>query len=357
MQVLRQSTASQEISLGFFLDSTDGNTEETGLTIANTDIKLRKGGTTTLASKNSGGATSISNGIYHATLDATDTNTVGMLEIYVHVAGALVIKDRYQIVTQTVYDLLYASGATGDVKLQAITHTGATIPTITTITDQVSADITAISGDATAANNLEADYDGTGYNKSNSTIGTVTANTDTAIKLTSMAGATFSTSTDSLEAIRDRGDSDWVTGGGGSAPTKEEIRIEMDDNSTKFAAIIVDTGTDIPNTLTTIEGKIDTVDGVVDAIKVDTTAILEDTGTTLPNQITGIPNSVLAAGDIDGFTLEESQKLVLASQVGKLSGAATTTVVIKAADDSKTRITGTVDGDGNRTSVTTDVTG
>ncbi len=35
--------------------------------------------------------------------------------------------------------------------------------------------ITQISGDATAADNLEADYDGTGYNKSNSTIGTAAA--------------------------------------------------------------------------------------------------------------------------------------------------------------------------------------
>lgn len=35
-----------------------------------------------------------------------------------------------------------------------------------------------VSGDSTAADNLEADYDGTGYNKANSTIGTCTTNTD-----------------------------------------------------------------------------------------------------------------------------------------------------------------------------------
>ena len=107
---LRQSTASQEISLGQFLDSTDGNTEENGLTIANTDIKLRKGGTTTLANKNSGGATSISNGVYHATLDATDTNTLGLLEVYVHVAGALATKSIYMILPATSYDALVTSG-------------------------------------------------------------------------------------------------------------------------------------------------------------------------------------------------------------------------------------------------------
>jgi len=40
------------------------------------------------------------------------------------------------------------------------------------------ANVTAISHDATAADNLELDYDGTGYAKANSTIGTTTANTD-----------------------------------------------------------------------------------------------------------------------------------------------------------------------------------
>lgn len=38
--------------------------------------------------------------------------------------------------------------------------------------------VTQVSGDSTAADNLEADYDGTGYDKSSSTIGTTTANTD-----------------------------------------------------------------------------------------------------------------------------------------------------------------------------------
>jgi len=78
---LRQSTASQEITLGPFLDDTDGKTAETGLTIANTDIKLWKSGGTTESDKNSGGATHIAGGRYYAVLDATDTNTVGMLEI------------------------------------------------------------------------------------------------------------------------------------------------------------------------------------------------------------------------------------------------------------------------------------
>jgi hypothetical protein len=44
--------------------------------------------------------------------------------------------------------------------------------------DNLDVNTVEISGDSGAADNLELDYDGTGYNKSNSTIGTTTTNTD-----------------------------------------------------------------------------------------------------------------------------------------------------------------------------------
>ena len=85
--ILIPNTASQEISIGPFVDETDGFTSETGLTIANTDVRLKKNGAD-WAAKNSGGATHEEFGNYRITLDATDTNAVGLLEIAVHVAGA-----------------------------------------------------------------------------------------------------------------------------------------------------------------------------------------------------------------------------------------------------------------------------
>ena len=45
----------------------------------------------------------------------------------------------------------------------AHTLTNITVPTTTTVTNEVTADAVKISGDATAANNVEATYDGTGY--------------------------------------------------------------------------------------------------------------------------------------------------------------------------------------------------
>lgn len=108
---LRQSTASQEIPLGYFVDSTDGNTEETALSIANTDIKIWKTGATTLANKNSGGATHISNGVYYAVLDATDTDTIGPLRVFVHVSGALPVKVDCTVLDEAIYDQMFGTTA------------------------------------------------------------------------------------------------------------------------------------------------------------------------------------------------------------------------------------------------------
>jgi hypothetical protein len=108
---LRQSTASQEVPLGQFVDSTDGVSAETGLSIANTDIKLWKMGATSLANKNSGGATHMSVGIYYCVLDATDTNTLGGLALFIQVSGALPVRVECEVLSAAVYDALIASSA------------------------------------------------------------------------------------------------------------------------------------------------------------------------------------------------------------------------------------------------------
>jgi hypothetical protein len=106
---LRQATASQEITLGPFLDDSDGKTPETGLTIANTDILIWKSGATTLAAKNSGGATHISGGIFSAVLDDTDTDTAGSLTIHCQMSGALPIKTECIVFPPKIFDSLFGS--------------------------------------------------------------------------------------------------------------------------------------------------------------------------------------------------------------------------------------------------------
>lgn len=126
MQYLRYNTDSQEVVFGIFVDSTDGNTEETGLTIANTDIKIWKAGATTLANKNSGGATHISNGIYYAVFDSTDTNTLGSGKAFVHVSGALYCVIEFCVLPQKVYDSMIAGNDNLEVDTIQIEGTDAT---------------------------------------------------------------------------------------------------------------------------------------------------------------------------------------------------------------------------------------
>lgn len=155
MIFLRQSTASQEIPLGRFVDSTDGNTEETALTIANTDIKIWKTGATTLANKNSGGATHIANGEYYCVLDATDTDTIGPMKVTVHVAGALYVQVYCTVLDEAVYDVLFGTTALATATNItaaagcAVSSIGAGVITAASIaTDAIDAD--AIAADAGA---------------------------------------------------------------------------------------------------------------------------------------------------------------------------------------------------------------
>lgn len=140
---LRQSTASQEVPLGPFVDSTDAVTAETGLTIANTDIKMWKAGATTLADKNSGGATHISGGVYYCILDATDTDTIGPLVLFVAVSGALAVRVECVVLDEAVYDVLFGTTAPS-------TYAGADTSGTTTLLSRIGSALTITSGRVTA---------------------------------------------------------------------------------------------------------------------------------------------------------------------------------------------------------------
>jgi hypothetical protein len=62
----------------------------------------------------------------------------------------------------------------------------------------------------------------------------------------------------------------------------------------------------------------------------------------------------LAAGVETSRTLRQSLRLILAALVGKLSGAAGTTVTVRDTNDAKDRVVATVDSDGNRSNVVLD---
>jgi len=153
MNYLKQSTTTT-IQLGPFLDDTDGKTAETGLTISSTDVYLSKAGAAFANPNDANAATHDRAGWYRKQLNTTDTNTIGRFIVEVQESGALPVWREFMILPANVFDSL-VSGS-----------------------DNLEVDAIAISGDTTAANNLELDYDGTGYDKANSTIGTTTTNTD-----------------------------------------------------------------------------------------------------------------------------------------------------------------------------------
>lgn len=174
-------------------------------------------------------------------------------------------------------------------------------------------------------------------------------------------------------------------GAAGAGLTALATQSSVNTIDTVVDAILVDTGTDIPASLATIAGYIDTevaatlaaVDTEVAAIKaktdsltftvagqVDANALSAATGVISAAALASDAANEIADALLDrangietGLTPRQAWRLETAAAAGKVSGAATTTVVIRnAVADSKARITATVDADGNRSAITTDLT-
>jgi hypothetical protein len=217
---LKQSTASQEILLGPFLDETDGITAMTALTIANTDIKIWKTGGTTEANKNSGGATHIAGGRYYAVLDATDTDTLGALEINVHATGALPVRRECVVLPANAYDASIAG------------------------TDTIQADVTQWNGTA------------------------VTTPATAGSPVVTLADSAITTAKFAAGAINAAAIADGAIDAATFAA-----------NAIAAATLAADVTTELQNglataaALTTVEGKIDTLDTVADGIKAKTDSL------------------------------------------------------------------------------------
>ncbi len=170
-------------------------------------------------------------------------------------------------------------------------------------TGGVDANVAAIGGDTTPAGNLQIDYDGTGYNKTNSEIFAVTtlpslesvlslyfsaltrkdaglagdiASVFTTINQDYGSGAgAYDNTTDSVEAIRDRGDAAWTGGGGLSA---QDVRDAMTLATAEIPAAlsIDDMLTNITNAASIYPNLLAT--GVIDALTSQTEFDLDSNG-------------------------------------------------------------------------------
>lgn len=106
--IFSKLSTSKTFMVGPFVDATDGVTAETGLTIAQSDIRLSKNGAAFAQQNSATGGTHAENGFYAVTMNTTDTNTVGTLRMGIRIAGALPVWQDFLVLPANVYDSLVA---------------------------------------------------------------------------------------------------------------------------------------------------------------------------------------------------------------------------------------------------------
>jgi hypothetical protein len=268
------------LKIGPFLDDADGKTAETGLTIAQADVRLSKNGANIAQKNEATSCTPDELGIYGCPIDATDTATLGRLQLWVHESGALPVWHDFMVIPANVYDSLFS-------------------------TDKLEVDLLQMVGVAQSATDLkdfaDTGYDPSGHKTQAQIKGTddidlsatqktsVNAEVDTALSdikldhLIAVADADdpvndsiiakiaasdgdwsgFDKASDALEAIRDRGDAAWITGGGGgitdiinavpSIPTNIDI---ANTKTIRLALYIINSLDDLPSTAEITPGTI-----------------------------------------------------------------------------------------------------
>lgn len=158
MIFIKQSTA-VTLLVGPFLDDTDGKTAETGLTITRAEIRLSKNGGDMAQKNEASSLTHDELGYYTCPLDTTDTNTLGILKLMVHESGALPVWMEISVLPANVYDSMFSTDLL-QVDATQLLGTAISTPATAGILD---VNVKQISSDATAADNCELAFDGTGY--------------------------------------------------------------------------------------------------------------------------------------------------------------------------------------------------
>lgn len=303
MKDLKQSTAYDYMV--FMTDSTDHVTGKTGLTLT---ITASKAGAAFASISPS--VTERGNGWYSLALTTSHTDTLGDFALHITSSGA----DPTDCLAQVRANIL-----------------GDTLPS----------NVTQLGGSTQSATDLK-DFADDGYDPSTNKVqGVVLVDTlTTYTNNTPQTGDSFAIVTDAVFGNEELGNA------------IASIEGSMADFNLRIPAALV-------------SGRMDSHVGAMandtlTAPALASSAVSEiQAGLATQASVDGKPTlaQILAGGDIDGYTLEETLKLALAPLAGKLSGAGTGTETIRAADDSKDRIIATVDASGNRTAITLDATG
>jgi len=198
---LKANTA-VDVLIGPFVDKTDGNTTEDGLTLTRAEIKLSKNGQALTQKTETTSAAFDDDGYYNCMFDATDTNTEGQLVLIVHQsANALPVRHEYSILSEAAWDSLYAAKDTGFMDVN----------------------ITSLDGDVLDAASIADDA----FVAANFATGAFTAD---AFAADALVAATFA-------AASLNGKGDWNTT---TPPTVNEVRDGILDDATRFSGANID---------------------------------------------------------------------------------------------------------------------
>ena len=367
---LKQSTAIT-VKIGPFIDDTDGKTAEVALTLSQADIRLSKNGANIAQKTEANDATTDELGYYDCPLDATDTGTLGILQLFVHEAGALPVFHEYMVVPANVWDSMFGAdkldvntaelanidfGATMKASINteidnALNTAIPGVPTADSVNERVKAiddklptnylmgssvvtdkddEIDAILADT---NELQTDWhDG----------GRLDLLIDSAISKIDAVDDYVDTEVAAILADTNELQTDWANGG----------RLDL-----LIDSILADTGelqTDWVNggrldlLLDSAISKIDAVDDYVDT---EIAAIKAVTDTL---SLAAIADAVHDETTETGITLRKAINIILAASAGKSSGGGTATITFRDQADTKPRITATVTAVGDRTAITND---
>jgi hypothetical protein len=395
---VRQSTAF-ECSIGPVLDA-DG-VAVTDCVVA--DFKIKKTTGNFAALNASATLTHVSAGTYDLVLTTSDVDTVGLATVAIDDTVNACAPVHLQVLEEAVYDIWYAASATGLVPANVTQIGGDTqsatdlkdfadagydpatnkvqgvvlVDTTTTNTDMRGTDSAAtatemakvpksdsnVTWNATAAAQIQTE--------ATDALNAYDPPTNAEMEARTLAAAAYATAA-ALTTVDEIVDDILVDTAEIGAAGAGLTNINLPNQTMDIVGNI--TG-NLTGSVGSVTGGINTAAGVITTLDALDTAQDSQHGTTqtavadvptnaeLATALDPLPTAaenaaaILAAGDVDGYSLEETLKLCLAALAGKLSGAATTTVTIRSADDSVNRIVATVDADGNRSAITLDETG
>lgn len=254
-----------------------------------------------------------------------DTNAPGLYEV--HLPNNILVAGSTSVVIQ-----LRATGAA---------------PTMIEV-QLAGVDVAQVSNDATAADNLELMFDGTGYAGGTTKL-KVDVETIKTQAVTCAAGVTVLASVGTAAtSTAQTGDSYAIVNSGtyGNSALKTLIDAVDDFIDTEVAAIKAKTD-NLPASPAAVGSAMTLANGAVTAAAVATGAI--DADALAADAVDEILDEV-----VEGTTtLREAIRLFLSVLTGKSSGGGTATIVFRDIGDTKDRIIATVDADGNRLAVGT----